>query len=149
MRHQPLTDQVYYHIDNRGNNSRDPVREEKNHGYFLDLCDRSINLATETYAWLLMLCPVIIKDHKWETIDLSACEAADSGIKPVPSRHFPHLFDAYSTHAQLWRGRSGTPVERLLKHKAIKNSNYLKAHYGKLYLKNRLKQWSYDNSNLI
>jgi putative endonuclease len=32
---------------------------------------------------------------------------------------------------------------------ATHREKYLKTHYGKMYLKNRLKQWSYESSNLI
>ncbi|WP_430973168.1 GIY-YIG nuclease family protein [Sunxiuqinia rutila] len=35
------------------------------------------------------------------------------------------------------------------KQDATHREKYLKTHYGKLFLKNRLKQWSYDESNLI
>ena len=92
----------YYHIFNRGINSCDLFRDADNYEYFLNLYDKYISPIADTYAWVLM--PnhfhllvrikedivykysnadrsedaVRFEDCKWETIDLSACEAPDS-----------------------------------------------------------------------
>lgn len=90
------------------------------------------------------------EEHKWETIDadLSASLRPDkvrlkmmnnSGDfnadrskdavrfrKPIPYRHFSHLFNAYSRYLQTRNGRTGNLFERPFKRKQIDSEEYLK-----------------------
>ncbi len=150
MKQEQFIQGNFYHIYNRGNNRCDLFHEADNYEHFLGLYDKYISPVAETYAWVLMpnhfhllvrikedvvykytnvdrsIDAVKFKDHKWETIDLSACEAPDSVKKPVPHRHFAHLFNAYSRYFQQWSGRTGNLFERPFKRKAINNDHYLK-----------------------
>jgi putative transposase len=90
------------------------------------------------------------EEHKWETIDadLSASAGPDNVIKPinadracpdlsgskdavrlkkpVPHRHFSHLFNAYSRYLQTRNGRTGNLFERPFKRKQVDSEEYLK-----------------------
>lgn len=78
---------------------------------------------------------------KWETINLSASdmsaevftqmESPDSvnpkrRKKPDPTKHFAHLFIAYSNHINNKYNRHGNLFQRPFKRKHINNENYLK-----------------------
>ena len=69
--------------------------------------------------------------HKWETIELPLSEfkklPENPNIKrPVPYRHFGHLFNAYTSYFNPRRERTGSLFERPYKRKSITNSNQLK-----------------------
>jgi hypothetical protein len=88
------------------------------------------------------------EEHKWVTTDLSASTGPDNvGFKmmnysgdfnadrskdavrfkkPIPHRHFSHLFNAYSRYLQTRNGRTGNLFERPFKRKIIDNPEYLK-----------------------
>ncbi|WP_430973167.1 transposase [Sunxiuqinia rutila] len=150
MMQERLIQGNYYHIYNRGNNRCDLFERADNYEHFLGLYDKYISPVADTFAWVLMpnhfhllvkikedvvyqytnvdrsTDAVKFENHKWETIDLSACKAPDSVKKPVPHRHFAHLFNAYSRYFQQYSGRSGNLFERPFKRKPIENEHYLK-----------------------
>jgi REP element-mobilizing transposase RayT len=140
----------FYHIYNRGVDSCDLFREPENYEHFLALYDRYISPVAETYAWVLMpnhfhllvkvkenvgykfsnadrsIDAVRFEEHKWETTDLSACEAPDSVKIPQPHLHFSHLFNAYTKYYNKRNERPGNLFERPFKRKLISNEKYLK-----------------------
>ncbi len=98
----PLLTGKFYHIYNRGVNSCNLFQDSKNYEHFLNLYDKYISPIAFTYSWVLMknhfhllvsikenvaykyssadrsIDPVRFEELKWETIDLSACDASDS-----------------------------------------------------------------------
>lgn len=147
---EPLSYGKYYHIYNRGIDSCNLFREADNYEHFLGLFDKYISPIAETYAWVLMpnhfhilvkvkdnvvyklsnadrsIDAVRFEEHKWETIDLSACEAPDSVKKPRPNLHFSHLMNAYTKYFNKRYFRHGNLFERSFKRKRIDNESYLK-----------------------
>ena len=145
-----LTFGNYYHIYNRGIDSCNLFKEPDNYEYFLSLYDKYILPVADTFAWVLMpnhfhflvrikeevvykfsnadrsIDAVRFKEHKWETTDLSACEAPDSVKKPTPHLHFSHLMNAYAKYYNKRTGRHGNLFERPFKRKIIENEGYLK-----------------------
>jgi len=109
---EPLSPGSYYHIYNRGIAGFILFQEVDNYEHFLGLYDKYISPVAETYAWVLMpnhfhllvrlkdnigykfsnadrsVDAVRFQEHKWETLDLSACEAPDSVKIPQPNLHF-------------------------------------------------------------
>lgn len=150
MQTEPLKYGHFYHIYNRGVNSCDLFRNRDNYEHFLGLYDKYISPVADTYAWVLMpnhfhllvkvkedvvykysnadrsADAVRFEEHKWETIDLSACEAPDSVRIPEPHRHFSHLFNSYSKYFNAHFDRHGNLFERPFKRKLITNEKYLK-----------------------
>ena len=147
---EPLINGNYYHIYNRGIDSCNLFKETDNYEYFLSLYDKYISPVADTFAWVLMpnhfhflvrikedvvykfsnadrsIDAVRIEEHKWETVDLSACEAPDRVKKPTPHLHFSHLMNAYAKYLNKRTGRHGSLFERPFKRKIIKNEWYLK-----------------------
>ncbi len=150
MQTEPLKYGHFYHIYNRGTDRCDLFREPDNYEYFLGLYDKYISPVAETYAWVLMpnhfhllvkvkenvvykysnadrsTDAVRFEEHKWETIDLSACQAPDSVKKPQLHLHFSHMLNAYCKYINKRHGRHGNLFERPFKRKLISNEKYLK-----------------------
>ena len=151
MKDEELISGQFYHIYNCGINGVNLFRESENYEHFLGLMDKYALPVSEIFAWVLM--PnhfhllVRIKDnvmykysladrdlagqawfddHKWETIDLSTCEAPDSVKRPKPNLHLSHLFNAYSKYYNKRYTRHGGLFERRFKRKHIDNEQYLK-----------------------
>jgi len=147
---EPLNYGSFYHIYNRGIDGCNLFRETDNYEYFLGLHDKYISPIADTIAWVLMpnhfhflvkikidiaykylnaeksIDPVWFKEHKWETINLSASEIANSDKKPQPHLHFSHLMNAYATYLNHKTSRHGNLFERPFKRKLIDNEYYLK-----------------------
>jgi len=77
---------------------------------------------------------VRFEEHKWETVDLSACEAPDSVKKPHPHLHFSHLFNSYSRYFNKRYDRHGSLFEHPFRRKLIDHVKYLK--HVTLYIHN-------------
>jgi len=152
----------YYHIYNRGINSCNLFYTSANYAHFLCLYEKYISPVADTFAWVLMpnhfhflvkiksdivyrysktdesIDEAWFEDHKWETTDLSACEAPDSvkipgsikisdSIKiPKPHLHFSHLFNSFGKYINDHYDRHGSLFERPFKRKLIDNETYLK-----------------------
>ncbi len=150
MNQEPLQYGKFYHIYSHGVGNRDLFREPENYDYFLHLYDKYIEPVANTFAWVLM--PnhfhvlVKIKENigykysnadgsfdaarfnkiKWQTFNLSACEAPDSVKIPKPAKHFSHLFNAYAKYYNTKYGSRGTMFQRPFNRKQIDNIHYLK-----------------------
>ncbi|MCF8219476.1 MAG: hypothetical protein K9I29_08595 [Bacteroidales bacterium] len=72
---------------------------------------------------------VRFEEIKWETTDLSACEAPDS-VKdhkiPKPENHFSHFFNAYTKALNKQLQTRGALFERPFKRKQIHDEEYLR-----------------------
>ena len=66
------------------------------------------------------------EEHKWETIELASSDVSGEVRRPVPHRHFAHLFNAYARYFNNRTGRTGNLFERPFKRKCIHNEKYLK-----------------------
>lgn len=146
----------FYHIYSHGVGARDLFRCEENYLHFLSLYDKYIETVAETYAWVLMPnhfhVLVRIKEEKQigfykklnsdsppaggsvrfqTTTDLSEFgepERVDiSKLKrPIPSKHFSHMLNAYSKYFNTRNESRGALFERPFKRKHIDNVGYLK-----------------------
>lgn len=140
----------FYHLYNRGTGGINLFREAGQYEYFLALYDKYISPVADTYAWVLMpnhfhvlirikenvgykysnadksFDAVRFEEHKWETIDLSACVAPDSIKIPKPHLHLSHLFNSYSKYFNQCTERHGNLFERPFKSKLIDHPKYLK-----------------------
>jgi len=151
MKDEELKVGQFYHIYNCGINGENLFRVKENYEQFLGLLDKYILPVSELFAWVLMpnhyhllvrikgnirykYSPVDrdqrtlawFEDHKWETTNLSACEAPDSVKLPKSNLHFSHLCNAYSKYYNKHYTRHGGLFERRFKRKQIANETYLK-----------------------
>lgn len=153
MGQEPLITGQYYHIYNRGNNGCDLFLEPDCYEHFLNLYDTYIHPVAETFAWVLMgnhfHLLLRIKENriyrydlnddsfkknesdlnyykKWETVEATSSAVSKKMKKPLPFRHFAHLFNAYSRYHQNRYGRTGNLFERPFKRKLVDNESYFK-----------------------
>jgi len=139
----------YYHIYNRGINSVNLFYKEDDYQHFLSLYVRYIHPIADTFAWVLMpnhfhvlvriredvvykhavtdvgMTPELFEQVKWETISAEGV-VEPTRKKPDPSRHFSHLFNAYSKYLNVRTKRHGTLFERPFNRKEIDEIRYLK-----------------------
>jgi REP element-mobilizing transposase RayT len=66
------------------------------------------------------------EEHKWETVEMELFNDAGKPKKPVPHRHFGHLFNAYARYFNKRTDGKGNLFERPFKRKLIHNEDYLK-----------------------
>ena len=147
--HIPLEPGKYYHIYNRGINRCDLFCEPDNYEYFLLLYEKYIESVADTYAWVLMgnhfHLLVQIKEIKemgyykplnsdrsddsarfQVTHDLSEFKEPERVKKPIPTRHFSHLFNTYAKYFNKKYNRTGSLFEHPFHRKEITDENYFK-----------------------
>lgn len=115
---QPLENEKYYHIYNRGINSDILFKENSNYEHFLKLYDLHIEPMAETYAWCLM------KNHFHFLIRIKDREEIKTENAIQPSQSFSNLFNAYTKAFNKKYNRHGALFERPFKRKSIENENY-------------------------
>lgn len=140
----------FYHVYNHAVSKRLLFREEDNYKHFLYLHEKYIEPVAKTFAWALMpnhfhllvrmkenigykysnadrsIDAVRFEDVKWQTTNLSMCETPDNHKMPNPSKHFSHLFNAYTRYFNKKNEVNGTLFERRFKRKRITNAVHLK-----------------------
>ncbi len=154
MKIERLKEGHHYHIYNRGVNGCNLFYQSEDYEHFLDLYDKYISPVATTWSWVLMPnhfhFSVKIKENvvykypsfdeknkgsmpedcKWETIELPSNKQeylqSENIKRPVPHRHFAHLFNAFARHLNTKTGRTGNLFERPFKRKRTDDKYYLK-----------------------
>lgn len=144
----------FYHIYNHAVGKLDLFKDAQNYEHFLSLYDKYISPVADTYAWVLMKnhfhVMVRIKEEKevgfyknlnsdrsadsvrfQTTTDLSEFGEpervdAEKLKQPIVSRHFSHLFNAYSRYLNNLHQTTGALFERPFKRKLIDTDEYLR-----------------------
>lgn len=125
---EPLEFGKYYHIYNRGINSENLFKENRNHEHFLILYNKHIAPIAETFAWCLL------KNHfhllvRIKTIEeILQSQEDDNTIKKIiaPHQSFGNLFNAYTKSINKGYNRHGALFERPFRRKQIDNDPYFK-----------------------
>ena len=125
---EPLEFGKYYHIYNRGINSENIFKENRNHEYFLTLYNKHIDPIAETFAWCLL------KNHFHLLVRIKTSEEIlqnqqENGSKKIiaPYQSFGNLFNAYTKAINKGYNRHGALFERSFKRKLIDNEYYLRS----------------------
>jgi hypothetical protein len=149
MNTQPLEYGQFYHIYNRGINSCALFDHADNYEHFLRLYDKYISTVADTYAWVLMgnhfhlLIHVKSRDEigiykqlnsdrsddsaRFQTTtDLSEFKEPDKVKIPNVSRHFSHLFNAYTKYFNKVHKRTGSLFEHPFKRIKVNSNPQLK-----------------------
>ncbi|MCI9846585.1 hypothetical protein [Flavobacterium pectinovorum] len=118
----------YYHIYNRGINSENLFKENRNHEYFLMLYNKHIDPIAETFAWCLLKnhFHLLVRIKTFEEILKSQKEFEIKKIIPA-HQSFGNLFNAYTKAINKGYNRHGTLFERPFKRKLIDNEFYLRS----------------------
>ena len=116
----------FYHIYNRGINSENLFKENRNYEYFLMLYSKHINPLAETYAWCLLKnhFHLLVKIKTFEEIIENQKDKKQTTIIH-PYQAFGNLFNAYTKAINKGYIRHGALFERPFKRKLIDNNSYL------------------------
>ncbi|WP_346881774.1 transposase [uncultured Algibacter sp.] len=144
MKYEPLIEDQYYHIYNRGNNKENIFIEDKNYNYFLKLISK----------YLISVCSVLsyclLKNHFHFLVKTNE----NTSSKDI-SQAFSNLFNAYSKSINKSYNRTGSLFQDRFSRVKITEELYLKnlilyihlnpVHHG--FVKNfeKYKQSSYQS----
>ena len=121
---EPLQQEQYYHIYNRGINGEPLFREERNYRYFLRLWAKYTEPVAETYAYCLL------NNHFHFLVRIKETQTGPiSEIGPVlaVSRQFNNLFIAYAKAFNKAYDRTGSLFESPFKRKLVETDRYFAA----------------------
>lgn len=145
---EPLSYGKYYHIYNCGIDGCKLFREAKDYERFLNLYENYIETVADTFAWCLMgnHFHLLLRVKEEEeigfykplnsdrsndsvrfqvTTNLSEFEEPDrEKIRPDPTKHFSHLFNAYAKYVNIKYKRKGSLFIRPFKRKNINHKRY-------------------------
>ncbi|WP_166925576.1 hypothetical protein [Flavobacterium poyangense] len=125
---EPLEFGKYYHIYNRGINSENLFKENRNHEHFLKLYSKHIEPIAETLAWCLLKnhFHLLVRIKNFEEI-LQSHEEHEVKRIIAPHQSFGNLFNAYTKAINKGYNRHGALFERPFKRKLIDNDFYLRS----------------------
>lgn len=144
MEYEPLKEDSYYHVYNRGNNKEDIFIEEKNYSYFLLLMTEYISLACSILAYCLLKnhFHLLIKTN--ETIESKAISQA-----------FSIFFNSYSKSINKTYNRTGNLFQDRFSRIKVEEERHLKnlilyihlnpIHHGVVKDFSKYKQSSYQS----
>jgi len=124
---EPLQTSTYYHIYNRGVDSKAIFRDDMNYFYFLNLYAKYIPLVADTYAYCLM------GNHFHFLIKTkSSIEITAAITNPVRVQHpssfisvqFSKLFNSYAQAYNKMYDRTGTLFETPFRRKEVIDERY-------------------------
>jgi putative transposase len=120
----PLEPGNYYHIYNRGNNKEDIFLEDRNYEHFLNLYQKHVTPAVETFAYCLL------KNHFHLLIRVKepdeTCEVLETSQVPRRvSYQFSNLFNAYAKAFNKAYGRTGSLFQERFRRKVITSESHL------------------------
>jgi putative transposase len=115
MKYEPLKEDSYYHVYNRGNNKEDIFIEEKNYGYFLLLMTKYISPVCSILAYCLL------KNHFHLLIKTN--ETIES---KVISQAFSNFFNSYSKSINKTYNRTGSLFQDRFSRIKVEEEIYLK-----------------------
>ena len=114
MKYEPLQDNKFYHIYNRGNNGENIFIEDRNYAFFLSLIQKYILPIAEIHAYCLL------KNHFHLLIKTLNADSI------VLSKSFSNLFNAYAKAINKAYNRNGSLFQDRFSRIQIKNEEYLK-----------------------
>jgi len=124
---QPLTYGKFYHIYNRGINGCNLFEGKDNYEYFLNLYDKHVSPAVDTFAWVLMKNHFHLLVRVKEEADFISPDRVPNPVRAFdPSKHFSNLFNSYAQAFNKMYGRHGALFERPFKRKQIDDKDYFK-----------------------
>lgn len=116
MKYEPLQEDCYYHIYNRGNNKQRIFFEAQNYTYFLGLIKKYLLEVCDIYAYCLL-------NNHFHLLIKTKAEIENKLI----SQAFSNCFNAYAKAINKSYNRTGSLFQDRFKRKMIKDENYLRS----------------------
>lgn len=133
---QPLTEGNYFHIYNRGVNSEDIFKEEKNYSFFLQQYKKYCSPVVDTLAYALLKNHFHLLVYVKENVTVPG-NAGKGIIRLNASIQLSHFFNSYAQAMNKTYKRTGPLFEDPFERKVIEDDNYVTAmifycHYNAL-----------------
>lgn len=155
MNIQPLLEGEYFHIYNRGVNSEDIFKEERNYTYFLQQYSLYCADVMETLAYALLKNHFHLLVYVKENIEVPKYNG-QSNIKLNTSRQLSHFFNSYTQSVNKGYKRTGPLFESPFERKLIDDDSYLTSmiyycHYNPQLHEfvNDFKEWPFTSYHAI
>ena len=116
MKYEPLQEDCYYHIFNRGNNKQHIFFETKNYYHFLNLIKKYLIEVCDIYAYCLM------KNHFHLLV-----KTKENIPDKIISQAFSNCFNAYSKAINKSYNRTGSLFQDRFRRKMISDESYLRS----------------------
>lgn len=137
IRNLPIEPENFYHIYNRGVNSRRIFNQSKNYSFFLDKVAENLLEVCDIYAYALLpshfhfLVKIKPEDALKSLVKVQNLDKADEekGLhagRNIFSKRFSQIFNSYSQAYNKMYGRHGALIESPFKRKKINDESYLK-----------------------
>ncbi len=114
MKYEPLVEDTYFHIYNRGNNKENIFKEEKNYLYFLNLMNKYLVDICDIYAYCLL-------PNHFHLVLKTKPKQESKAI----SQKFSNMFNTYSKAINKAYERNGSLFKDRFSRKRIDNEKYL------------------------
>ncbi len=124
MNIQPLLEGEYFHIYNRGVNSEDIFKEERNYSYFLQQYNLYCSDIIETLAYALLKNHFHLLVYIKENVEVSKYNGQGT-IRLNASKQLSHFFNSYAQSINKAFRRTGPLFESPFERKLIDNDSYL------------------------
>ncbi len=124
MNIQPLLEGEYFHIYNRGVNSEDLFKEERNYTYFLQQYGLYCSDIIETLAYALLKNHFHLLVYIKENVEVPKYNGQGT-IKLNASKQLSHFFNSYAQSINKAFRRTGPLFESPFERKLIDNDSYL------------------------
>ena len=134
---QPLEAEKFYHIYNRGVNSEDLFKEDRNYSYFLDKYAQYLSPFVDTFSYCLLknhfhilirVKDQITLDNYYKTNGKNKGKKLVEGLHGsnfIVSKQFARLFSSYTQAINKSYNRTGSLIETPFKRIEVDNEDYI------------------------
>ena len=124
MHIEPILEGNYYHIYNRGVNSEDIFKEEKNYHYFLEKYTFYCSDVLETLSYALLKNHFHMLVYVKENVFVPR-RIGEGTIQLNASKQLGHFFNSYAQSINRSYNRTGQLFEAPFERKLVDNDNYI------------------------
>jgi REP element-mobilizing transposase RayT len=122
---QPVIEEQYYHICNRGVNGEDIFKEKRNYYYFLEQYKFYCGDIMETLAYCLLKNHFHLLVYIKENIEVPRRDGKGGLFKLNASKQLGHFFNSYAQSVNKAYKRTGPLFESPFERKLVDDENYL------------------------
>lgn len=121
---QPVLEGNYFHIYNRGINSEDLFKEEKNYSFFLEQYKKYCTDVFDTYSYALLKNHFHLFVYVKENVVVKRNDGKGE-IKLTASKQLAHFFNSYAQAINKSHSRTGSLFESPFERKLVNSEHYI------------------------